>query len=108
MRSLDISSTHQARQVRRHAGDLAKSWRKKTEVGGYGSGRWGCHSARSTVQECRTLDVRRFVSQGVFGGDAKRGEIHWTDSEGRDVAAVEFTYEPDGMSPVLRLLFVAR
>jgi hypothetical protein len=35
-------------------------------VGGFGSGRWGWHTKATTVEDCRSLDLRRLAREGCF------------------------------------------
>jgi hypothetical protein len=52
-------------------------------VGGYGSGRWGHHAERPTVEECRHLDVRRFYREGMLREDQTwSGRWAWQNDQG--------------------------
>jgi len=52
-------------------------------MGGYGSGRWGWHSKRTTVEECRHLDVRYFRRHGLLEVDRVwQGPLTWRNDQG--------------------------
>ena len=75
-------------------------------MGGMGSNRWGGHTKRTTVEECRWLDVRRFVREGIIA----RGRTCWTgwywrDDSGNTRASVDLAAsgEAVGLSYTLTL-----
>jgi hypothetical protein len=35
-------------------------------MGGFGSGRWGWHSKKTTVEDCKTLDLHQLAREGSF------------------------------------------
>ncbi len=44
-------------------------------MGGYGSSRWGWHSAKSVAEDCRQLDINRFNRKGMLNGF---GHFSWS------------------------------
>jgi len=63
-------------------------------MGGDGSGRWGDHERKCTVEECLTLDLVEFERQGAFNqpGEEVCGIITWMMPGQVDaLAAINFT-----------------
>jgi len=63
-------------------------------MGGDGSGRWGDHERKYTVEECLTLDFVEFERQGAFNqhGGEVCGILAWTvPGRGDTVAGLNFT-----------------
>ncbi len=64
-------------------------------MGGYGSGRQG---GRTTVEDCRSLDVRRFLREGWLPKTGvTSGSLHWRDEEGNEVASLGYSASPNGV-----------
>jgi hypothetical protein len=58
-------------------------------MGGYGSGRWGWHDKRTTVEECRHIDVRHLRRRGLLEADRTwQGLWVWRDDEGEEQASM--------------------
>lgn len=85
-------------------------------MGGYGSGRWRWHSKKTTVEECRQLDVSRWRREGLIvpyhvwhGGwswrdphtDKERASIGVQVATGADAGQVvlRYTVTPPGGEP---------
>jgi len=50
-------------------------------LGGYGSSRWGWHTKKTTVEECRILEAARWQREGIIGpGRMWAGGWQWTDA----------------------------
>ena len=50
-------------------------------MGGYGSSRWGWHTKKTTVEECRILEAARWQREGIIGPDRMwAGGWQWTDA----------------------------
>ena len=76
---------------------------KNRKMGGYGSGRWRYHWAKTTVEECRTLELRVF-RDALSQGAPYAGSVWWKDSRtGEETASVGFYLEGD--PPVIRLSY---
>jgi len=51
-------------------------------MGGYGSGRWGWYSRRTTVEECLTIDVNWLQRTGrLLKHKHTKGVFSWTDGQ---------------------------
>lgn len=76
-------------------------------MGGYGSTRWGSHSKATTVEECRTIDVSRWVREGVIALDTWRmGGWAWTNSyTGEQTASIGYEVDTRGRPPWARLFY---
>jgi hypothetical protein len=48
-------------------------------MGGLGSGRWGWYTKKTTVEECRSLDICTLTREGVLKA-GNSGTIDWGDS----------------------------
>lgn len=63
-------------------------------MGGDGSGRWGDHERKYTVEECLTLDLVELERQGTFNQTSEEvcGIITWiVTDQGGTLAAINFT-----------------
>ncbi len=59
-------------------------------MGGMGSSRWGGYTKRTTVEECRWLDVRRLRREGIIArGRTCRTGWYWRDDSGNTRASVD-------------------
>jgi hypothetical protein len=51
-------------------------------MGGFGSGRWGQHTKKTTVEECLTLGIRQVIKAGLLRGltyvDGQPGSLPWS------------------------------
>ncbi len=76
-------------------------------MGGYGSGRWGLHSKATTVEECRSLDVNRWMREGIIVPDTRRwGGWAWTNSHtGEQTASLGYEADTRGRVPWVRLFY---
>ena len=61
-------------------------------MGGNGSGRWHWHSKATTAEECRSLDVGRWVREGIVRPDTRCwGGWKWTNSyTGEQTASIGY------------------
>jgi len=61
-------------------------------MGGYGSGRQWHYSAKSTVEDCRALDVNWMTREGMFdGGGWRSGSIRWSNSHtGEETSSIGY------------------
>ncbi len=75
-------------------------------MGGYGSGRWGAHSKATTVEECRSLDVNRWMREDIITPDARRMGIWiWKNSyTGKQTASLGYEVDTRNGRPWVRLL----
>lgn len=79
-------------------------------MGGYGSGRWGSHSIKCTVEDCLALNVDKLVRDRLLrGGLHSSGHLTWTvKSTGKQVSTCGCGYEFDGVEATkawLRLIY---
>jgi hypothetical protein len=66
-------------------------------MGGWGSTRWGRHNKKTTVEECRQLDVSRWVREGIVTWDTwRQGSWCWTYGDG---STSTISYEVDTRDP---------
>ena len=77
-------------------------------VGGYGSGRWGWHSKKETVEYCRSIDASRWQREGILTSNVlQSGASIWSDPEtGKERASISYqvnTVHP--ADPWLRLRY---
>ena len=70
-------------------------------MGGYGSGRWGWHRKKTTVEQCFSIDAAKWMREGILPeGVVHSGwqwgfihyEVHSADVEPR----VQLTYDRSG------------
>jgi hypothetical protein len=78
-------------------------------MGGYNSGRWGFHTKKTTVEECRTLNLAQLERAGLFRsppGNIVRGSLQWTNPVTRqEAASVGFILERTDSALVLTLAY---
>jgi hypothetical protein len=80
-------------------------------MGGYGSGRWGWHSKRDTVEDCLALDVNKLTRDRMLReGRLVSGSLTWTNTRtGEQVSSLGFEADTrDGASGSLRLTYTIR
>jgi hypothetical protein len=63
-------------------------------MGGYGSGRWGCHTKADTVEDCLTLDLGQLARARAFA-PWHGGTVRWLRGE-QERAAIGYTVRPAG------------
>jgi hypothetical protein len=57
-------------------------------MGGYGSGRWGGHSKKATVEDALVLPIARLVRDGIASwGDGTPYSSKWTNTRTKEVTA---------------------
>jgi hypothetical protein len=50
-------------------------------MGGLGSGRWGCHAKRNTVEDCLVLNLNTLIKDGLMlRGKHVQGTLTWKNS----------------------------
>ena len=60
-------------------------------MGGYGSGRWGDHVKKTTVEECLALDAAKLARDGLIERSPDTGSLRWTrTATGEEVASVTY------------------
>lgn len=75
-------------------------------MGGYGSGRWGGHRKKATVEECLVLDAWQLARDGLLGPQPEAGSLRWSrTATGEVIGSVGFRREARGDGRVLRLCF---
>lgn len=57
-------------------------------MGGYGSGRWGWHSKKNTVEESKCLEISWLSKQGYFSPGWKYGDIKWKNASGQVTSTI--------------------
>jgi len=81
-------------------------------MGGYNSGRWGFHTKKTTVEECRTLNLAQLERAGLFRSSARktvRGSLQWTNpATGQETASVGFLLERTDGALILALAYRTR
>ncbi len=60
-------------------------------MGGYGSSRWLYHTKKSTVEECRVLDIGSLVRDNLLQHEYSSGSITWRDYTGQVTSTVGYT-----------------
>jgi len=77
-------------------------------MGGFGSGRWGYGGkgdARTLVEDCRNLDVNRFVREGIIRpGSRSMGTWEWS-RHGERVASIGYEADARADAGNLRLFY---
>ena len=70
-------------------------------MGGYGSGRWGTHVKKNTVEDCRSLDTVRWTRDKLLeDGAVHAGGWRWTDaSTGEERASIGYEVNTAGPEP---------
>ena len=81
--------------------------RKGAVLGGFGSTRWGWHSKATTVEECRSLDVNRWIREGIIVPESRRwGSWVWTNSyTNKQAASIGYEVNTTGSPPWVRLYY---
>src|SRR3954462_1340084 len=75
-------------------------------MGGSGSGRWGWHDKKTTVEECLILSADKLARDGVIAAAAGSGALSWTSSATRArTASLGYSREIDNELVVLRLRY---
>jgi hypothetical protein len=75
-------------------------------MGGPGSGRWGWHDKRTTVEECLPLDAARLARDWLLARSAAAGVLTWSNTRtGEQTASAGYRCEVIGDTVVLRLLY---
>jgi len=77
-------------------------------VGGYGSGRWGLHSKKTTVEECRELSIGKLYRDGLLAwGRTWAGGLTWSNSlTGEKTASISLELDTtDRGRPWLGLIY---
>jgi len=76
-------------------------------MGGYGSTRWGWHSKATTVEECRSIEVARWVREDIIAPDTRRlGCWAWMNSyTGERTASLGYEVDTRGRPPWVRLFY---
>ncbi len=66
-------------------------------MGGYGSTRWGWHTAKRTTDECLALDLRTFYRRGLIGPNMvlRNGEYSWIRRDSRSTISVSMVTRAD-------------
>jgi hypothetical protein len=81
-------------------------------MGGYGSGRWGSHTRKTTVEQCHTVNLARLERAGLFrhlATNTVNGSLQWANpSTGQVAAAVGFILESTDNAIVLTLAYRIR
>jgi hypothetical protein len=49
-------------------------------MGGFGSGRWGWHSKKTTVEDCKALDLHQLAREGSFVA-GRTASVRWLRGE---------------------------
>lgn len=77
-------------------------------MGGYGSGRWGFHNSKDTVEECLIIDMNRIVRFVELGDNLHNsGTLQWSNTLTGDITN-RIAYEVNTLnseSPWLRLFY---
>jgi hypothetical protein len=75
-------------------------------MGGSGSGRWGWHDKKTTVEECLTLSAGKLARDGIIAESPGSGWLWWSNTAtGAQTASAGYSREIDGDSVVLRLRY---
>ena len=78
-------------------------------MGGYNSGRWGSYTKKTTVEECRTLNLAQLERAGLFrfpGRDSVRGSLQWSNpTTGKESASMGFILERTDTDVLLTLAY---
>jgi hypothetical protein len=65
-------------------------------MGGWGSGRWGWHKKKKTVEDHAAIDIDALIRAGLFGHDA--GMIEWESTNPTNTAKHSFRYDVEHFS----------
>ena len=75
-------------------------------MGGSGSGRWGWHDKKTTVEECLVLSAGNLARDGVIAESRGSGSLWWTNTAtGEQTASAGYTREVANDVVVLRLRY---
>ena len=77
-------------------------------MGGYGSGRWGSHSKKDTVEDCRCLDANRWMREGILReGSRQWGGWTWRNAHtGEKTSSIGYEVDTTDMAyPWVRLYY---
>ena len=75
-------------------------------MGGQGSGRWGLHTKRTTVEECLAIDAAKLARDGLLERAPGMGSLRWTSTAtGEEVASVAYLRRAEGNGLALDLFF---
>jgi hypothetical protein len=75
-------------------------------MGGPGSGRWGWHDKKTTVEECLVLSAGKLARDGIIAQSPGTGWLWWTNSAtGEQTASAGYSREIDNDLVVLRLRY---
>lgn len=72
-------------------------------MGGYGSGRWGCHLKKVTVEDALVLDVKTF-KEALSHGPGRGGVLTWSRG-GKASSALSFSVEEGDGGLAVRLSY---
>jgi hypothetical protein len=61
-------------------------------MGGFGSGRWGWHSKKTTVEDCKTLDLHQLAREGSFVA-GRAASLRWLRGE-QETGSIGYTVHP--------------
>jgi len=85
--------------------DLGK-FEEHNRMGGSGSGRWGWHDKKTTVEECLILSATKFAQEGAIASSPGSGCLWWTNTAtGEQTASLGYSREIDNDVVVLRLRY---
>ncbi|MCG2777913.1 MAG: hypothetical protein L6406_19770 [Desulfobacterales bacterium] len=74
-------------------------------MGGYGSGRsWG-FSKKNTVEDCRNLDINRWMREGIVKPNTHRFGVWAWYRDKKKVASIGYESDCDGNSGYIRLFY---
>src|SRR5262245_44215793 len=68
-----------------------------------GSGRWGCHSKATTVEDCRVLDLGELAREGAIV-PWSAGSVSWSRGE-EMIISIGYTVRPTGNGLILQLSY---
>ncbi|MEA3406613.1 MAG: hypothetical protein U9R48_00855 [Chloroflexota bacterium] len=76
-------------------------------MGGWGSSRWGWYRKKTTVEQCRWLDVNRWMREGIIGADHwRKGAWEWRDVRtGERTSRIGYEVRTQGASGWVRLYY---
>ena len=75
-------------------------------MGGSGSGRWGWHDKKTTVEECLILSAGKLARDGIIAQSPGSGWLWWTNTAtGERTASAGYTREIDNDLVILRLRY---
>jgi hypothetical protein len=77
-------------------------------MGGYGSGRWGLHTKKDTVEDCRFLDTNRWGREGILGEGLRRYGCWtwWNARTGEQTSSIDYEVDTTDMAcPWVRLSY---